>query len=196
MPVSLVKGQNVSLSKEVPGLTKITVGLGWDAKPAGGGQEFDLDACAFLLGENDKVRGDFDFIFYNQLKSSDGSVVHSGDNRTGNGAGDDESINIDLSKVPADVKKIVVCVSIDQAAERRQNFGQVRNAYVRIINQADTKEIAKYDLSEDASVEAAMKFAEIYRNASNPSEWKFKAIGEGARGGLLILAQAQGVQVG
>ena len=189
--ISLVKGQNVNLSKENPGLTKITVGLGWDAK-ATGGADFDLDACAFMIGADGKVRGDYDFIFYNQLQSSDGSVIHSGDNRTGSGAGDDEQIKVDLSKIPADVSRVVFCVSIHEGAERRQNFGQVKNAYIHIINGVDEKELARYDLSEDASVETAMKFAEIYRK---DNEWKFKAIGEGTPGGLMVLAKTHGVQI-
>lgn len=190
--ISLVKGQNVNLSKENPGLSKITVGLGWDAKKVAGGQDFDLDACAFMIGENGKVRQDSDFIFYNQLKSPCTSVEHSGDNRTGSGDGDDEQIKVDLSKIPADVHRVIFCVSIHEGGERRQNFGQVKNAYVRIINATDGKDLARYDLTEDASVETAMKFAELYRNNG---EWKFKALGEGTRGGLLVLAKDNGVAV-
>ncbi len=189
--ISLVKGQNVNLSKETPGLTKILVGLGWDAKRTGG-DDFDLDASAFLLNDKGMVRGDFDFIFYNQKESSEGSVKHSGDNRTGSGDGDDESVNVDLSKIPNDVASVVFCVSIDKAAERRQNFGQVKNAYIRIVNAADGKDLARFDLSEDASVDTAMKFASIYRNNG---EWKFKALGEATPGGLFVLAKSHGVNV-
>lgn len=191
MAISLGKGQNVSLSKEAPGLTKVLVGLGWDAR-ATDGQAFDLDASAFLQGASGKVRSDADFIFYNQPKSSDGSVEHTGDNKTGAGDGDDESLKVDLSGVPADVQKIAFCVTIHEAEGRRQNFGMVHNAYVRLLNAADGKEVARYDLSEDASVETAMIFAELYRHNG---EWKFKAIGQGFAGGLGPLARNFGVNV-
>jgi tellurium resistance protein TerD len=191
MAISLGKGQNVSLSKEAPGLTKVLVGLGWDAR-ATDGQDFDLDASAFLQGASGKVRNDSDFIFYNQPKSSDGSVEHTGDNKTGAGDGDDESLKVDLAGVPADVQKISFCVTIHEAEGRRQNFGMVHNAYVRLLNAADGKEVARYDLSEDASVETAMIFAELYRHNG---EWKFKAIGQGFAGGLGPLARNFGVNV-
>lgn len=191
MAVSLSKGGNVSLSKEAPGLTKLLVGLGWDARATDGG-EFDLDASAFLLDANGKVRTDVDFIFYNNPRSADGAVEHTGDNRTGAGDGDDESIKIDLAKVPADVHRIAVSVTIHDAEARRQNFGMVSNAFVRIVNSANDKEVARYDLAEDASTETAMIFAEVYRNGA---EWKFKAIGQGFAGGLGPLAKNFGVNV-
>ena len=189
MAISLQKGGNVNLSKEAPGMKKMLVGLGWDVR-ATDGDGFDLDASAFLLNEAGKVRGDADFIFYNQAKSTDGSVEHTGDNRTGAGDGDDESIIVDLSRVPAEIHKIAVCVTIHDATARKQNFGMVNSAYVRCVNAADNVEVAKYDLSEDASVETAMIFGEIYRNGS---DWKFKAIGQGFQGGLGPLAKSFGV---
>lgn len=192
MPVSLSKGGNVSLSKEAPGLSAITVGLGWDARVTDGA-DFDLDASAFLLGETGKVRADADFIFYNNKTSSDGSVVHQGDNRTGAGEGDDEQVFIDLSKIPADVQKVSFAVTIHDAETRKQNFGQVSNAFIRVVNKADDKEIVRYDLSEDYSIETAMIFGELYRNNA---EWKFKAIGQGFAGGLAPLAQSFGVNLG
>jgi len=192
MSISLAKGGNVSLSKEAPGLTKIMIGLGWDARATDGG-DFDLDASAFLLGTGDKVRGDHDFIFYNNLRSSDGSVEHTGDNRTGAGDGDDESIAVDLSKVPADVQKIAVTVTIHDGEANRQNFGMVSNAFVRVVDQANGREITRYDLNEDASVETAMIFGEVYRHNS---DWKFRAVGQGFKGGLGPLAKNFGVNVG
>lgn len=191
MAVSLSKGGNVSLSKEAPGLKKALIGLGWDAR-ASDGADFDLDASVFLCNATGKVRSDSDFIFYNNLKSADGSVEHTGDNKTGAGEGDDEAIKVDLSRVPADVAKLVFCVTIHDAESRRQNFGMVSNAFVRVVNQDDNKEIARYDLSEDASVETAMIFAEVYRAGT---EWKFKAVGQGFKGGLGPLARSVGVNV-
>lgn len=191
MAVSLTKGGNVSLSKEAPGLKKILVGLGWDAR-ASDGADFDLDASAFICNASGKVRGDSDFIFYNNLRSSDGSVEHTGDNRTGAGDGDDEALKLDLEKIPADVAKIVFCVTIHDAANRKQNFGMVSNAFIRVVNQDGGKELARYDLSEDASIEAAMIFAEVYRSGA---EWKFKAIGQGFKDGLGPLARSMGVNV-
>ena len=189
MSVSLTKGSNVSLSKEVPGLSKVLVGLGWDAR-ATDGAAFDLDASAFVTGADGKVRSDRDFIFYNNLRTEDGSVEHTGDNLTGVGEGDDESIKVSLGQLPADINKIVFTVTIHEAESRRQNFGMVTNAFVRVVNQEDNKEIARYDLSEDASTETAMIFAEIYRNSG---EWKFKAVGQGFAGGLDPLARQFGV---
>lgn len=189
MAISLQKGGNVNLSKEAPHMTKMLVGLGWDAR-ATDGAPFDLDASAFLLTSAGKVRNDADFIFYNQKKSTDGSVEHTGDNLTGSGDGDDEQIIVDLSKVPADIEKIAVCVTIHEADSRRQNFGMVSSAYVRCMNADGNAEVAKYDLSEDASVETAMIFGEIYRNSG---DWKFKAIGQGFQGGLGPLARNFGV---
>jgi tellurium resistance protein TerD len=192
MPVSLSKGGNVSLSKEAPGLTAIMVGLGWDARVTDGAA-FDLDASVFICGEDGKVRSDADFVFYKNLVALDGAVEHQGDNLTGTGDGDDEQVKIDLSKVPDDVKKMVFAVTIHEAGARSQNFGQVSNAYMRVMNQAGGAEIAKYDLSEDASTQSAMIFGEIYRHNG---EWKMKAIGAGFAGGLAPLATAHGVNVG
>ena len=191
MAISLQKGGNVNLSKEAPGMKKMLVGLGWSMR-ATDGDAFDLDRSVFLLGAGGKVRSDADFVFYNQNKSSDGSVVHSGDNRTGEGEGDDETITVELDKVPADVEKIAVCVTIHDAEARRQNFGMVSRAYVRCVDAITNAEVARYDLSEDASVEAAMVFGEIYRHNG---EWKFKAMGQGFQGGLGPMAKNFGVNV-
>ncbi|ATQ77167.1 chemical-damaging agent resistance protein C [Massilia violaceinigra] len=191
MAISLTKGGNVNLSKEAPGLTKMVIGLGWDARSTSG-VEFDLDGSVFLLKADGKVRTDTDMIFYNNLKSVDGSVTHSGDNRTGAGDGDDESITVELSRVPADIEKISVCVTIHDAAVRKQNFGMVSNAFIRCINAADNAEIARFDLSEDGSTEAAMIFGEVYRHAG---DWKFRAVGQGFTGGLGPLASSFGVNV-
>jgi tellurium resistance protein TerD len=191
MAISLQKGGNVNLSKEAPGLSQLTVGLGWDVRSTDGAA-FDIDSSVFLLKTDGKVRADQDFIFYNNLKSTDGSVQHSGDNRTGEGEGDDEFVKIDLSKVPADVDRISVAVTIHDAEARRQNFGQVSKAFVRCINGATNQEIARYDLSEDGSTEAAMVFGEVYRNGT---DWKFRAVGQGYQGGLAALASSYGVSV-
>jgi tellurium resistance protein TerD len=189
MPVSLTKGGNVNLSKSAPGLTKVTVGLGWDAR-ATDGAGFDLDASVFLLAESGKVRSDADFVFYNNKRSADGSVEHLGDNTTGVGDGDDESVSVTLTGVPADVSRVAFCVTIHDADARRQNFGMVSKAYIRVLDAANGSEIARYDLSEDASVETAMVFGELYRAGA---EWKFKAIGQGFAGGLGPLARNFGV---
>jgi tellurium resistance protein TerD len=191
MAISLQKGGNVNLSKEAPGLTKLQVGLGWDTR-ATDGAAFDLDGAVFLLNQSGKVRSDADFIFYNNLKSADGSVVHSGDNRTGAGEGDDESVTIELSRLPADVDRIVLAVTIHEADTRRQNFGMVGKAFIRCVNAVGGSEIARYDLSEDGSTEAAMIFGEVYRNGA---DWKFRAIGQGFAGGLGPLAKNYGVNV-
>lgn len=191
MAISLQKGGNVNLSKEAPGMKKMLVGLGWSMRSTDG-DAFDLDGSVFLLGAGGKVRSDADFVFYNQNKSSDGSVVHSGDNRTGEGEGDDESITVELDKVPADVEKIAVCVTIHDAEAKRQNFGMVASAYVRCVDAVSNVEVARYDLSEDASVETAMIFGEIYRHNG---EWKFKAMGQGFKGGLGPMAKNFGVNV-
>ncbi|NHZ88071.1 chemical-damaging agent resistance protein C [Massilia sp. CCM 8733] len=191
MPISLQKGGNVNLSKEAPGLTKMIVGLGWDTR-ATDGSAFDLDGAVFLLNASGKVRSDADFIFYNNLKSADGSITHSGDNKTGDGDGDDESVTIDLANVPADIDKVVLAVTIHDAETRRQNFGMVSKAFVRCVNAAGNAEIARYDLSEDGSTEAAMIFGEVYRAGA---DWKFRAIGQGFQGGLGPLATSYGVNV-
>jgi tellurium resistance protein TerD len=191
MAISLSKGGNVNLSKEAPGLNKIVVGLGWDAR-ATDGAAFDLDASAFLVKLDGKVRSDSDFCFYNNKVVADGAVQHAGDNTTGAGEGDDETIKVELSKIPADLDKVVFAVTIHEAEARKQNFGQVNHAYIRIINQEGGQEIARYDLSEDASVETAMIFGEIYRIGA---DWKFKAVGQGFAGGLGPLASSFGVSV-
>jgi tellurium resistance protein TerD len=192
MSVSLSKGGNVSLSKEAPGLSNILIGLGWDVR-ATDGAAFDLDASCFLLNADGKVRSDGDFIFYNNLKSSDGSVEHTGDNLTGEGDGDDEAVKVDLSRVPADVAKISVAVTIHDGEARRQNFGSVSNAFVRIVDSSNGKEITRYDLTEDSSTETAMIFGEVYRHGE---EWKFRAVGQGFAGGLGPMAKQFGVNIG
>ncbi|MET3985472.1 TerD family protein [Streptomyces sp. NPDC098789] len=191
MGVSLSKGGNVSLTKAAPNLTAVIVGLGWDARTTTG-VDFDLDASAILTNDQGKVASDANFVFFNNLKSPDGSVEHTGDNTTGEGEGDDEAIKVNLAGVPADVNKIVFPVSIYEAEARQQSFGQVRNAYIRVVNQADNTELARYDLSEDASTETAMVFGELYRNGA---EWKFRAIGQGYASGLRGIAQDFGVNV-
>ena len=191
MALTLQKGGNLSLTKTDPSLTKIMVGLGWDPR-ATDGTEFDLDASAFLLAANGKVRGDADFIFYNQLTSRDGSIAHTGDNRTGVGEGDDEAIKVDLSQVPADIDKVAFVVTIHEAEARKQNFGQVANSFIRVVNEVSGAEVVRYDLAEDASTETAMVFAELYRS---DGEWKFRAVGQGYAGGLKPLAEGYGVSV-
>ncbi|MCX5378519.1 TerD family protein [Streptomyces sp. NBC_00091] len=191
MGVSLSKGGNVSLTKAAPNLTAVIVGLGWDARTTTG-VDFDLDASAILTNDQGKVANDSNFVFFNNLKSPDGSVEHTGDNTTGEGEGDDEAIKVNLAGVPAEVAKIVFPVSIYEAEGRQQSFGQVRNAYIRVVNQADNTELARYDLSEDASTETAMVFGELYRNGA---EWKFRAIGQGYASGLRGIAQDFGVNV-
>ncbi|MEV6009644.1 TerD family protein [Streptomyces sp. NPDC051976] len=191
MGVSLSKGGNVSLTKEAPNLTAVVVGLGWDARTTTG-NDFDLDASALLTNDQGKVLSDQHFVFFNNLRSPDGSVEHTGDNLTGEGEGDDEVINVNLAGVPADVAKIVFPVSIYEAESRQQSFGQVRNAYIRVLNQAGGAELARYDLTEDASTETAMVFGELYRHGA---EWKFRAIGQGYASGLRGIAQDFGVNV-
>ena len=191
MAVSLSKGGNVSLTKEAPGLTAVIVGLGWDARTTTG-QDFDLDASAIMVTAEGKVLSDSHFVFFNNTKSPDGSVEHTGDNLTGEGEGDDEQIKVDLSTVPAEVDKIVFPVSIYDAESRSQSFGQVRNAFIRIVNQAGGAELTRYDLSEDASTETAMVFGELYRNGT---DWKFRAVGQGYASGLAGIAKDFGVNV-
>ncbi|MGA4544763.1 TerD family protein [Uniformispora flossi] len=191
MGVTLAKGGNVSLTKAAPNLTTVLVGLGWDAR-ATTGAAFDLDASALLCGGAGKVLGDDYFVFYNNLKSPEGAVEHTGDNLTGEGEGDDETIMVDLTLVPAGVEKVVFPVSIYDAENRGQTFGQVRNAYIRIVNQADGNELARYDLTEDASSETAMIFGELYRYQG---EWKFRAVGQGYASGLRGIALDFGVSV-
>ncbi|MET9620571.1 MULTISPECIES: TerD family protein [unclassified Streptomyces] len=191
MGVSLAKGGNVSLSKEAPGLTAVLVGLGWDVRTTTGA-DYDLDASALLLNDTGKVVSDRHFVFYNNLTSPDGSVEHTGDNLTGEGDGDDESIKVDLSAVPADIGRIVFPVSIHDADNRGQSFGQVRNAFIRVVNQSGGAELARYDLSEDAATETAMIFGELYRHGA---EWKFRAVGQGYASGLAGIAADFGVNV-
>ena len=192
MGVSLNKGGNVSLTKAAPNLTKVIVGLGWDPRITTGA-DFDLDASALLLYSSGKVLSDQHFVFFNNLKSPDGSVIHSGDNLTGGGDGDDEQIQVELISVPAEVDKIVFPVSIYEAETRGQNFGQVRNAFIRIVDATTGAELARYDLTEDASSETAMIFGELYRYNS---EWKFRAVGQGYASGLRGIALDFGVNVG
>ncbi|MDO9423104.1 MAG: TerD family protein [Methylobacter sp.] len=191
MAVSLTKGGNISLSKTDPTLKNLIVGLGWDARPTDGA-DFDLDASAFMVKEDGKVRSDNDFIFYNQTKSACGSIEHTGDNRTGEGEGDDESVIVLLDKIPADIQRVVFTVTIHDAELRKQNFGQVSKAYVRVVNKESSSEVARYDLSEDASIETAMIFGELYKHGA---EWKFKAVGQGYAGGLAALARQYGISI-
>ncbi|MFP5302100.1 TerD family protein [Cobetia sp. SIMBA_158] len=189
MAISLSKGGNISLSKESPGITRIQIGLGWDSRVTTGA-DFDLDASVFVLNAEGKCRNDQDFIFYNNLKSADGSIEHTGDNRTGEGDGDDEAILVDLSKVPADVDAMAVAVTIHDAQSRGQNFGGVENAFARIVNLETNQEVVRYDLSEDYSTEDAMIFCEVYRRNG---EWKFRAVGQGFSNGLAGLASKYGL---
>ncbi|RXM77092.1 chemical-damaging agent resistance protein C [Clostridium tetani] len=192
MSINLKKGQKINLTKDNPGLNKAIIGLGWDTNKYSGGYEFDLDASAFLVGNNGKVNDDLNFVFYNNLQDPSGAVVHTGDNRTGDGDGDDEQIIIDFSKVPLDIDKIAITVTIHEAEERGQNFGQVSNAFVRIVNEETDVEILRYDLSEDFSIETALVFCELYRNNG---DWKFSAIGSGFSGGLEALCKNYSLQV-
>ncbi|WP_418219434.1 TerD family protein [Clostridium formicaceticum] len=193
MAISLKKGEKVDLTKGNPGLSKVVVGLGWDINKYDGGFDFDLDAAAFLLGDSGKVRSDADFIFYNNLKDASGAIVHQGDNLTGEGDGDDEQVFIDLSNVPSDIQKIAFTVTIHDAENRAQNFGQVSNAFIRVFKQENEEELIRYDLSEDFSIETAIVVGELYRHGA---EWKFNAIGSGFYGGLAALCRNFGVNVG
>ena len=192
MAVSLQKGQKVDLTKGNPNLKKVMVGLGWDTNKYDGGKDFDLDAAAFLLGENGKVSNDSDFIFYNNLKGAQGAVTHMGDNLTGEGEGDDEQVQVELDKVPASIHKIAFTVTIHDAEQRGQNFGMVSNAFIRIVNEESGQELIRYDLGEDFSVETAIVVGELYRHSG---EWKFNAIGSGFKGGLEALCRNFGVNV-
>lgn len=192
MAIQLSKGQRIDLTKNDPTLQKIVIGLGWDVKNFDGGQDFDLDASIFLLDESGKCRNELDFIFYNNLQSQDGSVIHTGDNRTGEGEGDDEQIKIDLAKVPSDVSRIAITVTIHDAEVRRQNFGQIANAFVRLVNEDTDVETLRFDLGEDFSIETAVVFCELYRHSG---DWKFNAIGSGYQGGLAALVNAYGLNV-
>jgi tellurium resistance protein TerD len=191
MTISLTKGGNVSLTKQAPGMTEVLVGLGWDARTTTG-DDFDLDASAIMLKDDGRVLTDQHFIFFNNAASPEGSVQHTGDNLTGEGEGDDESIHVDLRKVPAEVSKIVFPVTIYAGQERGQGFGQVRNAFIRIVDRTGGSEVARYDLTEDASTETAMLFGELYRHGE---EWKFRAVGQGYSAGLAGIARDFGVNV-
>ncbi|TFE22826.1 TerD family protein [Cohnella luojiensis] len=192
MAVNLSKGQKVDLTKSNPGLVKVKVGLGWDTNKYDGGSSFDLDASAFCLNASGKVNSDRDFIFYNNKSIANGAIQLSGDNQTGEGAGDDESLAIDLSQVPAEIQKIAFCITIHDAAARSQNFGQVANAFARVVKDGTNEELIRFDLGEDFSVETAVVVAELYRHNG---EWKFSAVGSGYRDGLAGLCRDFGVQV-
>lgn len=192
MGIVLKKGQKIDLTKGNASLKKILVGLGWDTNKYDGGYDFDLDASAFCCGQDGKVHNDLDFIYYNNLKHTSGAIEHLGDNLTGDGEGDDEQILIDLELVPSSIDKIDLTVTIHEAVEREQNFGQVSNAYVRILNSENNEELLKYDLGEDFSVETALVVGEIYRHKG---EWKFNAIGSGFQGGLAALCKNFGLNV-
>lgn len=191
MAVNLQKGGNVSLSQSNPGLSVLLCGLGWDSRVTTG-EDFDLDACVFMVTGSGKVRRDEDFIFYNNLRAVDGSVEHLGDNRTGAGDGDDEQVVIHLVTIPQDITRLVFAVTIHDSDARKQNFGQVQNAFMRVINKQTDEEIARFDLSEDFSTETSVLFGEVYRNGS---DWKFKAVGQGFAGGLAEVAKTFGVNV-
>lgn len=190
MPINLSKGQKVNLTKDNPGLKNIMVGLGWDVNAFDSGADFDLDASAFLCGANGKCPTEKEFIFYSNLEHESGAVKHMGDNRTGEGEGDDEQIEVDLSKVPASIEKIAFTATIYDAESRCQNFGQVSNAYIRIVDESTNQEIIRYDLGEDFSIETAVVVGELYKNNG---EWKFNAIGSGFQGGLAALCAHYGI---
>ena len=191
--ISLQKGQKIDLTKGNPGLSKIVIGLGWDTNKYSGGFDFDLDSSAFLIDKNGKAGGIEDFIYYNNLVGGGGSVIHTGDNLTGYGEGDDEQIKVDLANVPIHVEKVAITVTIHEAIPRGQNFGQVSNAFVRVVNEINEQEVLRYDLGEDFSVETALVVCELYRHQG---EWKFSAVGSGFSGGLSALCSNYGLQVG
>lgn len=191
MAVSLKKGQKVSLTKGNPGLTNLMVGLGWDINRFDTGGAFDLDSAAFLLGDSGLTSSQEDFVFYGNLNHPSGAVVHQGDNLTGEGEGDDEQIRIDLSKMPGSVSRIVFTATIYEADERKQNFGQISNAFIRIVDMDKNEELLRYDLGEDFSIETAAVFGELYKNNG---EWKFNAIGSGYQGGLAALCANYGIE--
>ncbi|MFQ3544104.1 TerD family protein [Halobacillus rhizosphaerae] len=192
MVVQLSKGQRVDLTKTNPGLTKAVIGLGWDINKYHGGDDFDLDASAFLVNGQGKCEHDQDFVFYNNLEHPSGGVVHTGDNRTGEGEGDDEQLVVDFGKVPSHVDKIGIAVTIHDADARSQNFGQVSNAFVRLVDESSNEELLRFDLGEDFSIETAVVICELYRNQG---EWKFNAIGSGFSGGLASLCRNYGLEV-
>ncbi|QSF45438.1 TerD family protein [Paenibacillus tianjinensis] len=191
MAINLSKGQKIDLTKSNPGLTKITVGLGWDTNKYDGGKDFDLDVSVFLTNASGKVAKESNFIFFNNKQNENGSVIHTGDNRTGDGEGDDEQIQVDLPNIPADVEKIAFTITIYEAEQRSQNFGQVSRSYVRILNEANGEELIRFDLGEDFSIETGVVVGELYRNAG---EWKFSAIGSGYKDGLAGLTRDYGLQ--
>ena len=193
MAISLSKGQKVDLTKGNPGLSKVIIGLGWDLNKYDGGNDFDLDASVFLLGENGKVTSDVDFVFYNNPTGGNGAIVHSGDNRTGAGDGDDEQIIVDLKGIPANIQRVAFTITIHDGDARNQNFGQVSNSFVRILNEESNEELIRYDLGEDFSIETALVVGELYRHNN---EWKFSAIGSGYQGGLAALATDFGLDIG
>ncbi|KAF6570258.1 TerD family protein [Paenibacillus sp. FSL M8-0228] len=190
MTISLSKGQRIDLTKTNPGLTRVVVGLGWDTNKYSGGADFDLDASAFLLYEDGKAKAADDFVFYNNPTGGAGSITHTGDNRTGEGDGDDEQIIVDFSKIPANIHRIGITVTIYDYEARAQNFGQVSNAFVRVVDAATDREVLRYDLGEDFSTETAVVFCEFYRQNA---DWKFQAIGSGFAGGLGALAKNYGL---
>ena len=192
MPINLSKGQKVDLTKGNPGLKNIMVGLGWDINAFDSGSDFDLDAAAFMLGENGKCPTENEFIFYSNLTHESEAVKHMGDNRTGEGEGDDEQIEIDLTKVPSNIQKIAFTVTIYDADIRRQNFGQISNAFIRLVDESNNTELIRYDLGEDFSIETAIVVGELYRYNG---EWKFNAIGSGFQGGLAALCGHYGIEV-
>lgn len=192
MAIQLSKGQRIDLTKTNPGLKRAVIGLGWDTNKYQGGHDFDLDASAFLVDANDKCVNDQDFIFYNNLSHPSESVIHTGDNLTGEGDGDDEQLIVDFSKIPSNVHKIGITVTIHDADMRHQNFGQVSNAFVRLLDDASDNELLRFDLGEDFSIETAVVVCELYRNGN---EWKFNAIGSGFSGGLADLCRNYGLQV-
>lgn len=192
MPINLQKGQKVDLTKGNPGLKNLMIGLGWDTNRYDGTADFDLDAAAFMLGENGKVTVQEDFIFYGNLTHKSESVKHMGDNLTGEGDGDDEQVQIDLSKIPANIHKVAFTVTIYEADQRRQNFGQISNAFIRIVDESTNQELIRYDLGEDFSIETAVVVGELYKNNG---EWKFNAIGSGFQGGLAALCGNYGIEV-
>ena len=192
LTIQLSKGQRIDLTKTNPGLTKVILGLGWDTNKYSGGFDFDLDASAFLLNEQNKCESEADFVFYNNMKHQSGSVQHTGDNRTGDGDGDDEQIIVDFSKIPSNVHRIGITVTIHEANERGQNFGQVSNSFVRLVDEQSNMELLRFDLGEDFSVETAVVVCELYRQ---DNEWKFNAIGSGFSGGLIDLCRNYGLQV-
>lgn len=192
MGIQLSKGQRIDLTKTNPGLTKAIIGLGWDTNKYQGGHDFDLDASAFLVDANNKCQNDLDFVFYNNLQHPSGAVIHTGDNRTGEGDGDDEQLIVDFTKIPANVHRIGITVTIHDAEQRMQNFGQVSNAFVRLVDDSNNQELLRFDLGEDFSIETAVVVCELYRHGN---DWKFNAIGSGFSGGLASLCRNYGLQV-